>query len=427
MNSLYRIGIILSLLLLAPSSFAATIEELTALIEKEQIAEAYLMAKAMSKDHMGQADFDFLYGLAARQAAHPAEAAFAFERVAMLDPTDIRTAYEYTLALVDINDLQSALKNIEFILASTDVDENIRANTEALLGVLTSAQTIQEGGVSFSSTIRFDVGYNSNVNSGTNGPPIFPIQGPISQDGFANLGATSMVKFRLNNIHALYITLASDNRKNFRSTAWDSNSLNFQTGYEMNFEKVTLRLPISADVNFTDYAFDRYGASVAAEVGLPWDEKNLTTFSAEFSAKLFPTNSAINYFAIPISASHWANLSGVSLSTSLSYTPGISFTNPALNSVAHSEVGLSTSASMEVAAGHSLSPSINLMYLYYPVNFYQNGARNDFNFTGQISYEWQISEVWTITPSFSYNYGWSSDPGQIYSRLQPQVGVRCQL
>lgn len=430
MISFRHITLLFFTLLLAPSLlFAATLKELQDLVEKEEFEQAYLMAKAMSKDQMGQADFDFLYGLASRSAGHPEVAVFALERVLMLNPTDARTMYEHARALIDVNDLKGAAQEFKNVLAMTTITDELKTNTTTALNLVEEAIRAQDRGTSFSFVASLDSGFNSNVNSGTNGPPVFPIQGPEERDGFINFSATALIKHNFSKDTSLYVSLANDNRKHFQSQVWDYNSITANAGPEFSLGQSTLRFPFNADVNFTGYLLDRINASFVPEFSFNWNELNLTSASFGFGTKLFTQDASNNYYILPVSLSHWTGtlIEGAGISTSLTYNPGIAFLSRNASTVVHSEVIFAVAASVEVATAHFLAPSFNIMYLRYPVSSTGNGGRNDINLTTQISYEWRFTESWALTSSFSYNYGYSTDPGQTYQRFQPQVGMRYQL
>ena len=81
-SSLVLAGVFLSQLALAANESDDVIEQMNLLIAQGQFQQAYTIGQTNVFELEGDAEFDFLYGLAALETGRPNEAVFAFERIA---------------------------------------------------------------------------------------------------------------------------------------------------------------------------------------------------------------------------------------------------------------------------------------------------------------------------------------------------------
>jgi hypothetical protein len=77
-----------TLVSLSPYTLAAmdeAVSGLNELVAQNRYEEAYVMSRGMLDQYEGDAEFDFLYGLAALESNRISEAVFAFERILLPD------------------------------------------------------------------------------------------------------------------------------------------------------------------------------------------------------------------------------------------------------------------------------------------------------------------------------------------------------
>ena len=116
----FTLGMVLILSPIALATVDLPKDDLTemqrALLEEKNPVRAFEIGETLIEVHAGEPSFDFLYGLAALESAHPQEATFAFERVLINQPNNLRARLELGRAHLEMKDYSAARAEFDEVL-----------------------------------------------------------------------------------------------------------------------------------------------------------------------------------------------------------------------------------------------------------------------------------------------------------------------
>lgn len=145
--------------------------ELRQKIQENDANSAWQLATNLEDEHLGDVDFDFLYGLAALQVKENERAVYAFERVVANKPQwlDAQLYLARTYHLMKnyhaSNDITQSLINIDAISPKLKASaENLNRQSHAALNK--QSLFIQQ-------SVNVSLGYDSNINAGTSEDNIY--------------------------------------------------------------------------------------------------------------------------------------------------------------------------------------------------------------------------------------------------------------
>ena len=127
-------------------------------------AEAMGLVEAMRDEWEGKPPFDFLAGIAAAETGDYSEAAYAFERILILQPQHHRARLELARTHFMAGNWDNARANFRTVLAS-DPPRAVVEKVDTYLQAIEKAQSKQQGRLGL--TAKAGLGYDSNVNSAT--------------------------------------------------------------------------------------------------------------------------------------------------------------------------------------------------------------------------------------------------------------------
>lgn len=142
-------------------------EQAKTLIESGDAAAAYELLAA-TPGPVGDAEYDYLYGLAALDAGHPGIAVFAFERALATDPHHLYARAELGRALFRLGETRNALLVFREVRAQNPppaVLERVQQYEAALAPA-------ERRGYALSGFLEAFFGYDSNYNSATSSEQI---------------------------------------------------------------------------------------------------------------------------------------------------------------------------------------------------------------------------------------------------------------
>ncbi len=145
-----------------PSLQAADIHQLQTLIKQKKYPEAYQIASALAATLDGQADFDFLYAMAAIEAGHPDYAIFALERLSYDFPDNGRIKIELARAYFLAGDNKNAKALFQQVL-NTSPPANVVQNIHIFLTLIERQDLARKSRLS--AAITLTTGWDSNFNS----------------------------------------------------------------------------------------------------------------------------------------------------------------------------------------------------------------------------------------------------------------------
>lgn len=148
---------------LAAEPSSAVLDEARRLIADGRAAEAHRLLAPRELEMAGQPLFDYLYGIAALDSGHPAEAISAFERVLAGEPDSASARLELGRALYESGDRFAARRQFNWVL-SRNPPASIRDAAQAYLRAM-DAPARAAGG--WTREFEFGSGYDSNANAST--------------------------------------------------------------------------------------------------------------------------------------------------------------------------------------------------------------------------------------------------------------------
>ncbi len=231
------------------------IDEMDRLVSERQFTEAYTLGMSDRDNWEGDAEFDFLFGLAALESGQPNEAVYSLERAAALAPDSLlrgRARLELARAYFVTNNL-SASENLFNAVLATNPPENVQQNINAFLQLIETRQNARES--TFQWTVSSFIGSDDNINSATsNGLIDTPLVGVIelNQDGrqiddnYSNSTLAMAYNYPFNRNQSLDITANLVHLDNFDTNQFDIDSLRGEIAYNWGNDKNRFRHGLAA-------------------------------------------------------------------------------------------------------------------------------------------------------------------------------------
>lgn len=160
--------LILSLLLMSTVVYASSDldkEYKAALKEykKNNFASSYELFSKLYLTNLSDAKLNFYLGRSAYESGHYEMALAAFERVEMLDPSNLRNKLEMARTYFMLKMYEDAENAFKEVLNNPNIPQNVRTNIELYLSKVTK---VQEKSFTYA-TVNLDYIYDSNVNYGS--------------------------------------------------------------------------------------------------------------------------------------------------------------------------------------------------------------------------------------------------------------------
>jgi tetratricopeptide (TPR) repeat protein len=134
-------------------------------------AEAWAMLEPYEFQLAGQPDYDYLLGVAAIEAGHPARATLALERVLAVNPNHAAARLDMGRAYFALGDYDRAKVELEDVLAH-DPPPAARDTIERYLAAI-NVRTRRAGAARVTGYVEASLGHDSNVNSGVSQGSLF--------------------------------------------------------------------------------------------------------------------------------------------------------------------------------------------------------------------------------------------------------------
>jgi Tfp pilus assembly protein PilF len=144
---------------------AARIRAAAELVRAEKSAEAYDQLAPMEARLAGNPDFDYVYGIAALDAGHPAQAVVALRRALSVRPDFYTARAELGRALAAMGDLAGAKREFETVRNVPDLPPIAR---DAMGRQVTAIDQVvaNQSAKRYSGYLESSIGYDTNVNAG---------------------------------------------------------------------------------------------------------------------------------------------------------------------------------------------------------------------------------------------------------------------
>ncbi len=168
----------------AVSPLARLLRDARQLVAERRFDEAYRLLKPAEERYAGSAEFDYLLGVSALDAGHPADAVIALDRVLIQRPDNLPARAEIARAYLRISEAEAARREFEAV-AAREIPPEVRATIARYLDAIARVQDGQR--TRRIVTLEAEFGFDDNVNLGTasgqwllaDGSAVLPL--PLSQ------------------------------------------------------------------------------------------------------------------------------------------------------------------------------------------------------------------------------------------------------
>lgn len=147
-----------------PTPLAQLLANARVLIDSGQADSAFRMLQARVGDYAGDADFDYLLGLAAIDSGRPGEAVIALERVLMERPGFLQARAEIARAYFALREHENARREFEAVAAQR-IPEDARRVIGRYLDAIRRVD--DDGRPRLVGLLELETGHDSNVNFGS--------------------------------------------------------------------------------------------------------------------------------------------------------------------------------------------------------------------------------------------------------------------
>jgi len=213
--------------------------EFSRLAQQGQWQQAYQLATQLELDFAGEAEFDFAYGKVALQVGQNDVAVFALERVLAARPEWEQARFSLAQAYYLTGNYPAAQELLNYAYQQQDISSQLDAMKRQL-------QQAENAGKSYlKQRIRYALGYDSNVNSGTTEDRIYiPSLGDIavfpgsqaSEDMVQQLGYSLDGRWQLNQQYAVLADFNLSASKFQDLSQYDRQSAAMRLGWSAEFE-----------------------------------------------------------------------------------------------------------------------------------------------------------------------------------------------
>lgn len=435
--SLYLFSGFLSCQVLGASDDETVVQQLNLLVAQGQFQQAYDLAQDNLFDLEGEAEFDFLFGLAALETGHPDEAVFAFERIAYIYPDQQRVKLELARSYFMSNNLAAAQQLFNEVLA-TNPEPNVSNNIQAFLDLIDERQNAVSS--TFTWYLNSNIGSDSNINSATElgviSTPIGDVElspsGQSIDDDFMDIGGGLNYNHPFNKNSSAFARANYNKHNNFSTSTFDLDVMAGEAGYAHIMDNV--RMTLSGRLQRVELDSIRFQTSSSLlggwqrNAGGGWSQGLTAAYTAvRYNGDTNPDNKLrdVNQFLL---SGNLGKASGRFLHNVSVYWGDEDARQAAGKNNAQKFYGIAFSEQIQFRPGH---------IPYFRVSFHKsknkavapvfNIDREDDTFSTSLGWIWQLNRNLNITTDVTYTDNDSNIDLYGYNRLKYQTGLRYQF
>lgn len=187
--------VVVALAVVSLTAQAGLVEDAKALLTAGKAAQGAALLERELPQHLGEAEYNYLLGIALLDSGKPGPAVFALERVLSINPQHGPARAELARALIALTEFDAARQELQQV-KQTPMPADVAVKVEALLADLDKAIAARaaqgRGAAIFAAYIEGEVGYDTNINGATNtGSIMIPLFNlPASLNGYARSQAS---------------------------------------------------------------------------------------------------------------------------------------------------------------------------------------------------------------------------------------------
>lgn len=146
-------------------------ELLKGYVKKQDFVRGWKVAQLNANEYLGDADFDFLYGITALEENHTELAVFAFERVVANKPTWLDAKYYLAKSYFRMKNYQAVLQLCDTLISQPN-SSNALVSASTLLKKSTQKKLAKQS-LFYQQQVNLGTGYDSNINAGVDEDNIY--------------------------------------------------------------------------------------------------------------------------------------------------------------------------------------------------------------------------------------------------------------
>ena len=265
-------ALIALLLAAAPYSLlAAPADEIKALLDQGNSAEAYALAKKYPNE-LGSPGFDLYFGIAAIDTGHAGEGVLALERYIANFPANQSARLELARGYFVLGDDARAREEFDAVL-KTDPPAGVQANIQRFMDAIRARESRYQTTTGF--YVEAGIGSDSNVNSGWGTPFVLgPLTFSSAQTGdtFTHLAAGGNVTHPVAPGVALFGSANAELKFNHNDSAFDQSNFGVAGGVSYLQDRNLWRATVSHSGLWVENDRFRSVTALAGEVNHQLDE-----------------------------------------------------------------------------------------------------------------------------------------------------------
>jgi tetratricopeptide (TPR) repeat protein len=337
-----------------------------ALLKRSDARAAYELLLPLESQRSGDAEFDYLLGIAALDAGYPERAVFALERVLALQPDNSLARAEIARAYFAMGEREQARREFQAVRAQA-IPEDARATVERFLSAIAAAERTRIDGF-----VEIGLGYDTNVNGATGNSTIaipafggaaFVLDPTLRERGDQFLNFAGGVNFtrKLSQPWALVGGVGASLRINTDASRFDTDNLDANLGvrYARGLNAYTL----GAQAQY--FAIDAHGYRDTNAVVAQWQH----SFDERTQATLFGQHAQLRYKTQPVRDAD-RSIFGVAYAQAFSgeYSPAVfaslyggeeKAVDEAFPHLGHKPVGVRLGGQLRLGGGWSVSGAVS--------------------------------------------------------------------
>lgn len=271
------------------------LEAAEALIQQGKGADAYRALVPFEAQHAGDAEFDYLLGIAALEAGHADQATLALERVVILRPAFLAARLDLARAYFALGDVDRARTEFETVRRE-DPPPAALATIEHYLAAI--AERRQAQGTRATGYLEAAVGRDTNVNYATSQGQVFvPLFGVTfglasasqrTRDNYFALGGGGEITHGLNERWSVFAGGDVRDRANRKADTFNYTTYDVRGGVQYGTERDIVRAGLAYQHYDLDYAYYRETKTFNLEWRRAVNERNQSTLFGQFGELRYP-------------------------------------------------------------------------------------------------------------------------------------------
>ncbi|MDD2894289.1 MAG: porin family protein [Halothiobacillaceae bacterium] len=411
------------------------LNDATALLNAGKTEEAYQLLSAKDFEYSGNAQFDYLLGIAALDSGHPDKATLALERVLAADPNFAGARLDMARAYFHLGDLPRAKTELEAVMKQ-EPPEAARITIEKYLQAIDSAEKAKA--TQYSAYVEGTVGRDTNANNSTSQSQVAV---PAFGDLVFTLNPTSLktpatyyaaaAGGEVNHVYSdrwsAYAGIDVRQRNNNKLHAYDSGSVDMRTGAALDVGGEVFRLGVTWGFYEQAHLKNRNAYGISAGWQHNFGPKNqLNLFGQHGKNRYSESAYQVNDFNQSVIGLGMLHILGEGR-TALFESINVMKEGAVSDRADGSKTGYGLRVGGQTAVADDVEVFVNAGYQkgrYDKENLAFLTKRDDKQIDVALGGNWSFAKSWTLRPQLSYTRNKSNIAIYSFDRIDASITVR---